>query len=206
MAAEHLANERLMSGGATGTRGRARARAASRRSSQYPEPDDAGQDEVDRDDVIEQVRNYQDQDAGQQGDDRLEMADGDHESPPAIRLGPNPDKLRSTRKGSKTRSQTRAARTAPPGHDGKRIYRSILEKSATASVAARISLSSLSRFARTALSSVLTVTFSKKASTCGRSLAIALMAAAKSSLATAPEASALAMSIALASARSSAWP
>src|SRR3981189_2179511 len=97
-------------------------------------------------------------------------------------------------------------RTAPPGHDGKRIYRSLLKRSATAGVAALISLSSLSRFARTALSSVLTVTFSKKASTCGRSLAIALMAAAKSSLATAPEAPALAISIALASARSSAWP
>src|SRR3979490_3440038 len=58
-------------------------------------------------------------------------------------------------------------RTAPSGHDGKRIYRSILEKSATASVAARISLSSLSRFARTALSSALTVTFSKQAAACG---------------------------------------
>src|SRR3979409_734260 len=85
MAAERLANERLMSGGATGTRGRARARARSRRSSQYPEPDDAGQDEVDRDHIIEQVRNYQDQDAGQQGDDRLEMADGDHGRAPALR-------------------------------------------------------------------------------------------------------------------------
>ena len=53
-----------------------------------------------------------------------------------------------------------------------------LEKSATASVAARISLSRRSRFARTGLSSVFTVTLSKYASTCGRSFAMALMAAA----------------------------
>jgi hypothetical protein len=42
-----------------------------------------------------------------------------------------------------------------------------LEKSATARVAARISLSSLSRFSRSGLSSTLTVTLSKKASTWG---------------------------------------
>lgn len=42
---------------------------------------------------------------------------------------------------------------------------SILEKSATARVAARISLSSFSRFSRSAASSTLTVTWSKKAST-----------------------------------------
>ena len=47
---------------------------------------------------------------------------------------------------------------------------SILEKSATARVAARISLSSLSRFSRSGLSSTLTVTLSKKASTWGRKL------------------------------------
>ena len=50
------------------------------------------------------------------------------------------------------------------------IQPSILEKSATARVAARISLSSFSRFSRNALSSTFTVTLSKKASTWGRSL------------------------------------
>src|SRR5436190_5392966 len=66
---------------------------------------------------------------------------------------------------------------------------SMREKSATARVASRISLSRRSRFSRTDLASsvpvTLTVTLSKKASTCGRSFAMALMAAAKSSLATA---------------------
>ena len=50
------------------------------------------------------------------------------------------------------------------------VHPSILEKSATASVAARISLSSLRRFARTAFSSLspstFTVTLSKYKSTC----------------------------------------
>src|SRR6266852_4354685 len=51
------------------------------------------------------------------------------------------------------------------------------EKSATARVASRISLSSRSRFSRSfslsAPSATLTVTLSKKASTCGRSCAMA---------------------------------
>ena len=51
-----------------------------------------------------------------------------------------------------------------------RPHPSILEKSATARVAARISLSSFSRFSRNGLSSTLTVTLSKKASTWGRKL------------------------------------
>ena len=55
------------------------------------------------------------------------------------------------------------------------------EKSATARVASRISLSSFSRFSRKAASSTLTVTLSKKASTRGRKGAIAAMAPAKSS-------------------------
>ena len=73
---------------------------------------------------------------------------------------------------------------APPtlaGNDGSDSLPSILEKSATARVAARISLSSFSRFSRSGLSSTLTVTLSKKASTCGRSFAMARMAASKSS-------------------------
>src|SRR6266436_5728233 len=75
----------------------------------------------------------------------------------------------------------------------------ILEKSATARVAARISLSSFRRFSRTFGSSSLTLTLSKNASTAGRSFAIALMAAAKSSFATAALASTFACSIAFAS-------
>jgi hypothetical protein len=61
------------------------------------------------------VRNYQDQDAGQQGDDRLEMADGDHGSAPAIRLGQNPGKLRSGRKVPNTpgRGASGAVRPRP---------------------------------------------------------------------------------------------
>src|SRR5579871_2773983 len=67
---------------------------------------------------------------------------------------------------------------------------SILEKSATARVAARIWLSSFRRFSRTLGSSSLTFTLSKKASTAGRSFAIADIAPAKSSFATAALASA----------------
>ena len=52
-----------------------------------------------------------------------------------------------------------------PRHDAADHYPSILEKSATARVASLISFSSLSRFARSALSSTLTVTLSKNAST-----------------------------------------
>src|ERR1700728_1080497 len=81
---------------------------------------------------------------------------------------------------------------------------SIREKSATARVAVRISLRSLSRFSRSAPSLTLTVTLSKKASTCGRSFAMARMAASKSSARTARVASALAPSIVSASALSSA--
>ena len=87
---------------------------------------------------------------------------------------------------------------------GLAAYPSILEKSATARVASLISFSSFSRFSRTALSSALTVTLSKKASTWGRSFAMAVMAAAKSSLATAAEASVFATSMARASSFSSA--
>src|ERR1700730_7382303 len=65
----------------------------------------------------------------------------------------------------------------------------ILEKSATARVAARISLSSLRRFSCTFTSSSLTFTLSKNASTAGRNFAIALIAPAKSSWATAALAS-----------------
>src|SRR6478736_4122544 len=83
---------------------------------------------------------------------------------------------------------------------------SIFEKSATARVAARISFSNLSRFSRTAGSSSLTLTLSKNASTAGRSFAIALIAAAKSSLATALPASDLTRSMAFASAFSSSSP
>src|SRR5215510_10540374 len=92
---------------------------------------------------------------------------------------------------------------------GETDHPSILEKSATARVASRISLSSLRRFSRSlalsAPSATLTVTLSKKASTCGRSFAIARMAVAKSSAATALPASSLAVSIARASAHSSSW-
>src|SRR5665213_1777063 len=66
----------------------------------------------------------------------------------------------------------------------------ILEKSATARVAARISFNSFSLFSRTFGSSSLTLTLSKNASTAGRSFAIALIAPAKSSFATAVLASA----------------
>ncbi len=55
-------------------------------------------------------------------------------------------------------------------------YPSILEKSATARVASRISFSSLSRFSRRSDISTLTVTFSKNASTSERNLAIAAIA------------------------------
>ncbi len=54
-----------------------------------------------------------------------------------------------------------------------RSYPSIFEKSATDRVASRISLRSFSRFSRRGLSSTLTVTLSKNASTRGRNLAIA---------------------------------
>src|SRR5262249_25413359 len=81
---------------------------------------------------------------------------------------------------------------------GETDHPSILEKSATARVASRISLSSLRRFSRS-------LALSKKASTCGRSFATARMAASKSSAATALPASALAASIARASAHSSSW-
>src|SRR5262249_19249661 len=80
-------------------------------------------------------------------------------------------------------------RTAMRGHDEIILHPSILEKSATARVAARISLSSLRRFSRTfaasAPSVTLTVTLSKKASTCGRSSEIAAMAPLKFSVSTA---------------------
>src|SRR6201999_3554107 len=79
----------------------------------------------------------------------------------------------------------------------------ILEKSATARVAARISFNSFSRFSRTFGSSSLTLTLSKKASTAGRSIAMKLMALAKSSFITATLASTFARSIASASAFSS---
>src|SRR5947208_9333913 len=79
----------------------------------------------------------------------------------------------------------------------------ILEKSATARVAARIWFRSFRRFSRTFGSSSLTITLSKNASTAGRSFAIALIALAKSSFATAALASAFTCSIALASVFSS---
>src|SRR6202012_2610881 len=80
----------------------------------------------------------------------------------------------------------------------------IFEKSATARVAARISFNSFSLFSRTFGSSSLTLTLSKNASTAGRSMAMKLMAAAKSSFITATLASTFARSIASASAFSSA--
>src|ERR1700733_3690296 len=82
----------------------------------------------------------------------------------------------------------------------------ILEKSATARVAVRISLSSFRRFSRTSGLSSLTLTLSKNASTAGRSLASALIALSKSSFITATLPSTFARSIAFASAFSSARP
>src|ERR1700722_5073261 len=79
----------------------------------------------------------------------------------------------------------------------------IFEKSATARVAARISLSSFRRFSRTCGLSSLTLTLSKNASTAGRSFASAVMAPAKSSFATAALASTFTWSIALANVFSS---
>src|SRR3954468_8732495 len=67
-----------------------------------------------------------------------------------------------------------ASRERPMRQDSDQ--RSIFEKSATARVALRISLSSFRRFSRTFASSSLTRTLSKNASTGGRRLAIAPLA------------------------------
>ena len=85
-------------------------------------------------------------------------------------------------------------------------YPPIFEKSATASVARRISFRSLRRFSRKPGSSALTVTQSKKASTGARRRERASIAAPKSSRATASDASRRAFSRATASAFSSIWP
>src|SRR5436309_2079629 len=135
------------------------------------EPDHPNDDQVDRNDVVEQTRHDQNENAREERDNGREVADA--ESHGSLRLGQN-------------------------------HHPSIREKSATARVASRISFSSLSRFSRTALSSAFTVTFSKNASTTGRSFAITRIAPSKSSAATALAASAFAMSIASARARSSA--
>jgi len=44
---------------------------------EQPEPDDADRDEVDRDDVVEEPRHHQDEDAGEERDDGLQVADAD---------------------------------------------------------------------------------------------------------------------------------
>jgi hypothetical protein len=47
-------------------------------STDQAEPGDADHDQIDGDDVIEQARHEQDQNSGQQGDERLDMGDGNH--------------------------------------------------------------------------------------------------------------------------------
>src|ERR1700688_862933 len=127
-------------------------------------PDHADDDQVSGDNEIEQARHQQDSDAGDKRDDGLYMSNtDDHDGSPWVA-------------GSNETAQ-RAASSA-------RCYPSILEKSATARVASRISLSSLRRFSRKALSSTLTVTFSKKASTAVRSVDKLSIALSKSSFAT----------------------
>src|SRR5829696_6139666 len=44
---------------------------------EQPEPDDADGDKIDRDDVVEEPRHHQDQNAGEKRDDGLQVADAD---------------------------------------------------------------------------------------------------------------------------------
>src|SRR6266516_5445384 len=185
------------------------------------EADEADDDQVDGDDVVQQPRHEQDQNAGEEGNKRRDMGNGDGHEDLLGRVDelknavmvPNSSlpglARRKTRVNALLTRQSilftrRWMRGSSPRMTGEN-YPSMREKSATVRVAARISLSKLRRFSRSCLSSTLTVTLSKNASTWGRSFAMALMAASKSSRATAADASAFAVSIALASARSSSW-
>src|SRR5215204_5926720 len=151
---------------------------------EQPESDDADGDEIDRDDVVEEPRHHEDQNAGEERDDGLQVADADgHGS------------LRVDRETAKLGGCS----PLPVG------YPSIFEKSATARVAARSALRSLRRFRRKAGSSALTVTLSKKASTGGRRRERASIAPSKSSFATASRAASPSATSASQSASSSGW-
>jgi hypothetical protein len=53
--------------------------ADARCSANEPEPRNPDEDEIDRDDIVEQTRNEEDQNSGQKGHQRLKVRDRDHE-------------------------------------------------------------------------------------------------------------------------------
>ena len=56
-------------------------------SAQEPEPQYAGENQIDRDDVVQKPGPDEDQDAGDDGDDRLNMRDAeDHDAAPTMNL------------------------------------------------------------------------------------------------------------------------
>src|SRR5215208_675770 len=54
---------------------------------EQPESDDADGDEVDRDDVVEEPRHHEDEDAGEKRDDGLQVADADGHGSLRVRSG-----------------------------------------------------------------------------------------------------------------------
>src|SRR4051812_959561 len=163
----------------------------------------ADHDQVDGHDEVEQARDQEDEDSADQGNDRLQMNKG-HETSSGVKpTHKRPSGRRVPRDGRGRRITRSLFRPSVDIRAPSAPYPSILEKSATARVASRISLRSLRRFSRSGGSSTLTVTLSKNASTRGRKPAMARMAVAKSSRATASPAACLAAAMAAARSRSS---
>src|SRR4029077_9112830 len=160
---------------AAGAGGRAHGAAAALSANEVMdtiEPDDADDDQVDCHHVIQQSRHEQDQHAGNEGNHRRDVGKGNGHW----------DLLRWQSMLRRRRRRVPRAKLILLGviigvSGGGPPQPSMREKSATVRVASRISLSSLSRFSRSCLSSTLTVTLSKNLSTCGRSCAMARMAA-----------------------------
>src|ERR1700761_8293736 len=118
------------------------------------QPDQSDDDEIDRNDEVEQPRHEQDEDAGNERDQRRDFSGGDDHWRTSgwewiggrSGIGGNARTLNAqTAVGFLASFQRAAKRRARNDH-----YPSILEKSATARVAARISLRSFRRFSRSA--------------------------------------------------------